>query len=73
MTAKRKRKPKPKRKKPVIPPPMQLSEPVEVRLRSNRYQPTKAEMEETFKLEGTPEDLARAVLRPVRIVTDPDA
>ncbi len=41
-----------------------------VRLKPSSYQPSKAEMEEvvTFPEETTPDDLVRAVVRPVRIV-----
>ena len=44
-----------------------------VRVKPHDYQPHKAELEETVKIEATPEELARAVLRPVNIVDDPDA
>ncbi|MDE0149145.1 MAG: hypothetical protein OXM58_12310 [Rhodospirillaceae bacterium] len=73
MTAKRKRKPKPKRKKPPIPPPVELPEPRTVRLRPASIYPTKAELEEPVRIDATPDELAAAILRPVRIVTDKDA
>ena len=44
-----------------------------VRVKPHDYQPHKAELEEVVKIEATPEELARAVLRPVNIVEDPDA
>ena len=62
-----------KRKKPPIPPPMELPEPRTVRLRSPTKYPTKAELEEPVKIDATPDELAAAILRSVRIVTDPDA
>ncbi len=52
----------------------------EVRLKSNRYQPTKAEIEEVFtpprKADGTEYTVGEAVrtlMRPVRVVEDPEA
>ncbi len=51
----------------------------EVRVKPHRHQPTKAEMEETIeqhKADGsrwTPEEAARALLRPVNVVEDPEA
>ena len=68
MTTKRARKQKPK-----VRPPADLPEPVAVRLKPNSYQPSKAEMDQPVKIDATPEQLARAVLRPVKIVKDPDA
>ena len=68
MTAKRARKRKPK-----VRPPANLPEPATVRLKPSSYQPRKAEMEELVKIDATPEQVARAVLRPVKIVEDPDA
>ena len=68
MTAKRARKQKPK-----VRPPAKLPAPVTVRLKPNSYQPRKAEMDELVKIDATPEQLARAVLRPVKIVEDSDA
>ncbi len=51
-----------------------------VRVKPNRYQPRKAEVEEVFtpplKPDGTPytiDEAARALLRPVKVVEDPDA
>ena len=67
MTAKRARKQKPKAR-----PPTELPAPVTVRLKPNSYQPRKAEMDELVKIDATPEQLARAVLRPVKIVEDSD-
>ena len=68
MTAKRARK-----RKPAGHPPKDLPEPVAVRVKPHSYQPSKAEMDEPVKIEATLEQLARAVLRPVRIVEDPNA
>ncbi len=50
-----------------------------VRVKPHSRQPTKAEMEETIeqhKPDGsrwTPEEAARALLRPVNVVEDPEA
>ncbi|MDE0174310.1 MAG: hypothetical protein OYH76_17995 [Defluviicoccus sp.] len=44
-----------------------------VRVKPHSYQPSKAELEEPVKIDATPEELAAAVLRPVRIVEDSDA
>ena len=41
-----------------------------VRLKPSTYQPSQAELEEDIRIEATPEDVARAVLRPVRIVKE---
>ena len=68
MTAKRARKQKPK-----VRPPADLPAPVTVRLKPASYQPSKAELDEPVKIDATPEQLARAVLRPVKIVRDSDA
>ena len=38
-----------------------------VRLRPASYQPTKAEIEEDMSIDATPDELARAVFRPVNI------
>jgi hypothetical protein len=43
-----------------------------VRLKPSKYQPSKADLEEDIRIDATPEELARAVLRPVRIVTEDD-
>ena len=52
----------------------------EVRVKPNRYQPTKAEVEEVFqpprKAGGTAytvNEAVRTLLRPVKVVDDPDA
>lgn len=45
----------------------QQSKPV-VRVKSNRYQPSKAELEEPIYIDATPEELARAVVRAVKVV-----
>ena len=44
-----------------------------VRVRPFSYQPNKAELEEDMRLDATPEELARAVLRPVTVVEDESA
>ena len=43
-----------------------------VRLKPHTYQPSKAELEEPIILPGdpTPEDLARALLTPVRVIRE---
>ena len=49
-----------------------------VRLKPASYKPSKAEMDELIILRSpdgsrqTPEDVARAIVRPVRIIRDPD-
>ena len=45
----------------------------EVRVRPQSYQPTKAELDEAFRIDATPEELADAVLRQVKVVSDPEA
>ncbi|MCY4593148.1 MAG: hypothetical protein OXE86_21865 [Alphaproteobacteria bacterium] len=50
----------------------------EVRVKPTRYQPSKAEIEDEVTIRRadgtvpTPEELARAALQPMRVVTDPD-
>ena len=44
-----------------------------LRVKPRSYQPTKADMAEDVSIDATPDELAEAVLRPVRIVEDPDA
>ena len=44
-----------------------------VRLKPHSYQPKKAELEEEFTIDATPEELATAILQPVKIVEDSDA
>ena len=39
-----------------------------VKLAHSSYQPSKAELEEDVSIDATPEDIARAVLRPVQVV-----
>lgn len=41
--------------------------PPTVHLKSNRYQPSKAELEEEILIDTTPEELAKALGRKVRI------
>ena len=52
----------------------------EVRVKPNRYQPTKAEVEEVFetprKADGsayTVNEAVRTLMRPVKVVEDPEA
>ena len=68
MTTQRTRKQKPKIRTPVG-----LPEPVTVRLKPSSYQPREAEMEEMVKIDATPKQVARAVLRPVKIIENSDA
>ena len=49
------------------PPPVPMDNRPTVRLKSNRYQPSKAELNEEIQIDATPEELARAVLRDVNI------
>ena len=44
-----------------------------VRVRPHSYQPSRAELEEDVRVDSTPDDLALAVLQPVRIVKDDGA
>lgn len=50
-----------------------MNEKPEVRVRPNEYQPSKAEVEEAVVLDGTPEDLRAAVMKPVHVIEDPNA
>ena len=51
----------------------QLDPAREVRLKPSAYQPSKAELEEDVSIDATPDELAVAILQPVRIVHDPDS
>ena len=42
-------------------------------MKPHSYQPSKAELEESIRIDATPEQLAKAVVTPVRIVDDSDA
>ena len=44
-----------------------VDNPPTLKLKSSRYQPSKAELEEEVRIEATPEELAKAVLRDVKI------
>ena len=44
-----------------------------VRVKPRSYQPTKAELEADVGIDATSDELAEAVLRPVRIVDDENA
>ena len=39
-------------------------------LKSSRYQPSKAELEEEIHIDATPEELAKAVLKQVKVVRE---
>ena len=54
-------------------PAKRLEQPRTVRVKPHSYQPSKAELEQPVKIDATPEQLARAVLRPVKIIGDSDA
>jgi len=41
-----------------------------VRVKPNRYQPTKAELEERVRIETTAEEVTRRAFRQVRVVED---
>ncbi len=43
-----------------------------VRLKPSSYQPSKAELEEKIVIDGEPEEIARALLQQVKIVTEPE-
>ncbi len=49
------------------------TQPQVVRVKPHSYQPSKAELEESIRIDATPEQLAKAVVTPVRIVDDSDA
>ena len=44
-----------------------------IRVKPHSYQPSKAEREALIRINATPEQIARAVVTPVRIIEDPDA
>ena len=44
-----------------------------VRVKPYSYQPSKKELEEDVRVDATPEELARAILRPVKVVEDTNA
>jgi len=44
-----------------------------VRVKPRDYQPTAAELRQKFVIKGTPEEIARVALTPVRVVEDADA
>ena len=45
----------------------------EVRIRPRSYRPSKAELEEDMRIDATPEELAAAIMTPVRVIQDPGA
>ncbi len=44
-----------------------------VRIKPSSYQPSREELREDVSIDATPEEVARAVLRQVRVVKDPEA
>ena len=44
-----------------------------ITVKPHSYQPSKAELEESIRIDATPEQLAKAVVTPVRIIEDQDA
>lgn len=44
-----------------------------IRVKPSTNQPSRAELREDVRLDATPEELARAVLRTVRVMKDPEA
>ena len=62
--------PKRKRKSRKDREPLVGSPPPTVRIKSSRYQPSKAELEEEIHIDATPEELAKAVLKQVKIVRE---
>ncbi len=50
-----------------------LKDPRPVRMKPHVYQPSKTELDAPVKIEATPNQLARAVLKRVEIVEDLDA
>ena len=45
----------------------------EVRVKPHTYQPNKADLEAPMKIDATPDELARAALRPVKVTQADDA
>lgn len=44
-----------------------------IRVKPSTYQPSRAELREDVRIDATPDELARALGRKVRVVPDPDA
>ena len=44
-----------------------------IRVKPSTYQPSRAELRDDVRLDTTPDELARAVLRPVTVVRDSEA
>lgn len=44
-----------------------------VRVKPSNYRPTKAELEEVHCIDADPEDVIRALFRPVKVTEDSDA
>ena len=44
-----------------------------INVKPHAYQPSKAELDVTIRVDATPQQLAKAVVTPVRIVEDSDA
>ncbi len=57
----------PKRKRKKRKETLDGSGPPTIRLKSTRYTPTKAELEEEIQIDATPEELAKAALKQVKI------
>ena len=51
----------------------ELDPPRTVRVKPHSYQPSKAELDEPVKIDATPDELAAAILRPVKIVKNSEA
>lgn len=49
-----------------------LPEPDKVKVRPASYQPTKAEKEQRWRIKATPEEVAKRLLRPVRLEPSDD-
>ena len=48
-------------------------EPRIIQVKPSTYQPSRKELNEDVRIDATPEELADAVLRPVRVVKDSEA
>lgn len=46
----------------------EVRQPRTLKLKHSSYQPSKAEVEEEFSIEASPEEIARAMLSPTKIV-----
>ena len=43
---------------------------LEVHVKPTTYQPSKAELEEPVRIDATPDELARAVMQPITVITE---